>query len=244
MAYTEVLPHPTLRPYVDAYWVVTGDEPTSSTFRIYPDSCVDIIFNPGNNFSTDSGRFTMKSEGIYLVGTMTRYKDTVRQPGSFLVGIRFKPFGFTAFFKYHSLHEIRDQTIDFPAKYFPGIHAGDPEIFSKLDNFLCKTLETHNEQLRVLLNDMKTRRGVFSIDSLAKRHFVTTRQLERAFKQHLGITPKEYANFLRYQYATNLIVNNRDRKTLLDIALDAGYYDHAHLSNDMRKYTGKAPSEL
>jgi AraC-like DNA-binding protein len=244
MGYSEFQPHPALRSYIDAYWVVKGDDNRTDTYRIFPDGCIDIIINPGDDFSTDSGKFTMKSESAYLVGTMTRYKDTVRQPGSLLIGIRFKPLGFPTFFKYHSLHEIKDQTVDFDKRLIPEIHADDGDIFLKLDKFFLNRLGVHPQRLNLLMNDMKGKNGNISIDALAKQHSLTSRQLERNFRHYLGISPKEYANFLRYQYASQLILNNPGKKTLLDIALNAGYYDHAHLTNEIRKYSGLSPSQL
>lgn len=70
------------------------------------------------------------------------------------------------------------------------------------------------------------------------------RQLERCFKKHIGITPKEFANIIRFQFAFSKIKHNEQRKSLLDIAFDTGYYDHAHLSNAIKRYTGLAPSQL
>jgi AraC-like DNA-binding protein len=34
------------------------------------------------------------------------------------------------------------------------------------------------------------------------------------------------------------------RRRLLDIACEYGYYDHAHLANDIKRYTGSTPSIL
>jgi AraC-like DNA-binding protein len=244
MGYREFLPHPSLRPYIDAYWTVESEDRYPTTHRIYPDGCIDIIINLGEDFSTDSHQFTMKTGGIYLVGTMTRYKDTVRQPGSSLLGIRFKPLGFPSFYKFHSLHEIKDDTVEFDPRLVPEIHELVRDPFPTLDKFFHKKLNTHPQRLNHLLNDMSSRKGNFSIEALAKDHSVTTRQLERNFKNYIGVSPKEYANFLRYRNAAHLIANSTGKNDLLDVALVAGYYDHAHMTNEIRRYTGVAPSHL
>ena len=244
MGYREYLPHPSLREYIDAYWIVESENSFATTHRIYPDGCIDIIINLGNDFSTDSGGFTMMNERAYLVGTMTRYKDTVRQPGSLLLGIRFKPLGFPSFFKFHSLHEIKDNTIEFDRSLAPGIHELNENTFDILDKFFFNKLDTRPQRLNHLLNDMRSKKGNFSIDAMAKRHSTTTRQLERNFKAYIGVSPKEYANFLRYRNAAGLIASHSGKKDLLDIALAAGYYDHAHMTNEIRRYTGVTPSQL
>ncbi|MCK7560040.1 helix-turn-helix domain-containing protein [Chitinophaga sedimenti] len=70
------------------------------------------------------------------------------------------------------------------------------------------------------------------------------RQLERHFNTHIGITPKEYSNIIRFQHALSKIKMQAHKSSLLDIAFECGYYDHAHLTNDLRKNTGYAPSQL
>ena len=244
MGYIEFKPHPLLRCYVDAYWVVTAEDDTATTHRVFPDGCIDLIVNLGDDFLTDSGEYTMKNDAVFMVGTMTRYKDTVRRPGSCLVGIRFKPLGFSAFFKFGSLHEITEKTVEFDKKLLPELHDYKNETFRRLDKFLYDRLSVRTQKLQAALSDIQNVRGVGSIDTIAKQNCFTSRQLERDFKQHLGISPKEYANFIRYQNAFRLITHQKDRANLLDIALEAGYYDHAHLANEIKKFSGLSPSQL
>lgn len=244
MGYQEFQPHPVLRPYIDAYWISKGDQRAPVSQRIYPDGCIDIIQNLGGDFLTDSGAFTMKAGAAYLVGTMTRYKDTTTRADTFLLGIRFKPLGFPAFFKFSSLHEVAEKTIDFNNKLLPQIHQYNNETIALLDKFFCGRLLIRNQSLYPVLETINKKKGIISVEKIARTHFITGRQLERNFKQYLGISPKEYANFIRYQHAFQLIKKKSFNKNLLDIALDAGFYDHAHLTNEVKKYSGLLPSQL
>jgi len=244
MSYQEFQPHAVLRPYIDAYWVMKSDQSAPAGQRIFPDACVDIILNLGGDFLTDNGAYKMKSDAIYLVGTMTRYKDITRDANTFLLGIRFKPLGFPAFFKFSSLHEITEKTIDFNRKLLPEIHHFNNETIAQLDKFFCDKLSVRGHSLFEVLETINNNNGIISIEAIARKHFITGRQLERNFKQYLGISPKEYANFTRYQHAFQLIKKKVFNKNLLDIALDAGFYDHAHLTNEIKKYSGLLPSQL
>ncbi|MES2416662.1 MAG: helix-turn-helix domain-containing protein [Bacteroidota bacterium] len=76
--------------------------------------------------------------------------------------------------------------------------------------------------------------GRLSISQLAKRNFTTVRQLERSFKAHIGISPKEYSNIIRFQHALNVIKNDTQNRSLLAIAFECGYYDHSHLANEIQ----------
>jgi AraC-like DNA-binding protein len=60
----------------------------------------------------------------------------------------------------------------------------------------------------------------------------------------VGISPKEYINFVRYQFALQQIKQNNSQKSLLDIAIETGFYDHSHLTNEIKKYSGLLPSQL
>jgi AraC-like DNA-binding protein len=244
MGYQEFQPHLSLRPYIDAYWVVKGDQREPVMQRIYPDGCIDIILNLGSDFSTDSGIFTMKHKGVYLVGTMLRYKDTTREADTYLAGIRFKPLGFSSFYRFSPLHEVTEKTIDFDKKFLPVIHDFNSDTIRLLDKFFCDRLLIKHSPLSPILNSIGKKNGIISVEQMARKHFMTWRQLDRNFKRYLGISPKEYANFIRYQHAMQLIQQRDAGKSLLDIALDAGFYDHAHLTNEVKKYAGLLPSQL
>ena len=95
--YKEFLPDKALTPYIDAFWTVTGNNDLPLPDKIMPDGCVDIILNAGPAFLTSDDATPMASGEAYLIGTMTRYKEMVRPPGTQLTGIRFKPGGFSFF---------------------------------------------------------------------------------------------------------------------------------------------------
>ncbi|WP_409994074.1 helix-turn-helix domain-containing protein [Sphingobacterium siyangense] len=58
------------------------------------------------------------------------------------------------------------------------------------------------------------------------------------------MSPKEYSNIIRFQRALSIIRNSDENKSLSDIAFECGYYDHAHLSNEIKRNTGMAPSQI
>jgi AraC-like DNA-binding protein len=244
MSYQEFQPYHTLKLYIDAYWVMKSEVNMPTSQRIYPDGCIDIIINLGGDFWSDNGTCRMKNEFAYLVGTMIRYVDITIRPDTYLLGIRFKPLGFLAFYKFSSLHEITDRTIDFDKSLLPEMHAYNDRTIAVLNKFFCDRLTDGNHALTEIMETINSRHGIISVDNIAKLHFISNRQLERIFKQQLGLTPKEYSNFIRYQHAVQLIKNKGFNNNLLDVALDAGFYDHAHLTNEIKKYSGVLPSQL
>nr|WP_295923124.1 helix-turn-helix transcriptional regulator [uncultured Dyadobacter sp.] len=243
MGYTEYRPHPALAAYVDAYWQFTGDGMPATVQRILPDGCVDIIVNVGDDQLPGADGFFMKSGQSYLVGTMSHSIDSTVLPHSHLIGIRFRPAGFPAFYRYGSLHEFTDLTVEFDNQLAPDLRRTDISPKICLDNFLLKRLGRELPRLIPAIGEIEYKNGLIDVPTLARNHCTTVRQLQRAFKEQVGLSPKEFINVIRFRYAMQLIKTN-DRHALLDIALEAGYYDHAHLTNAIRKYAGVAPSSL
>ncbi len=244
MIYNQVRPHPHLADYIDAFWTVKGVGEQLKKEPILPDGCVDLIFNLGEDCRTANRTFIMQSGKSYLAGTMTAFKDTFLNSTNKLIGVRFKPAAFSSFYKYLSLEEITDKTIEFEKSISPDIHKIEQHADLYLNEYFLNRLTNQKHNLSAVIKDIQAANGQISIDALAKVNCTTVRQLERYFKKHIGITPKEFANIIRFQFAFSKIKHNEQRKSLLDIAFDTGYYDHAHLSNAIKRYTGLAPSQL
>ena len=242
MKYSQVNPDKSLASYIDAYWTVQGDSINSITEKILPDGCIDIIFNLGSDCLTDNGAFNIRSEKIYLVGTMTRFKETIMHNETRLVGVRFKPAGFSAFHRFSSLHEIADKTIDYEKIFLFDLKKLSIDHVTYFNQFFLDKLKKPNDFLLQVIETIRIQRGQIKVDALASKHFTTVRQLERSFKQHIGISPKELINLIRYQNAMTAFQERKSGESILSIAIDNGYYDHAHLTNEFKRYNGVVPT--
>ena len=76
------------------------------------------------------------------------------------------------------------------------------------------------------------------VERVADRLGVTSRHLRRAFAENIGIGPKEFSRTVRLQRAVKMASSARDWGR---IALDAGYYDQAHLIADFHDLVGLSP---
>lgn len=242
MSYKQFKPHPDLADYIDAFWIVEGQQCSKTT--ILPDNCVDLIFNLGDDCKTDQGVLTMQSGKSYLVGTMTASSESFLHSENKLIGVRFKPAAFSSFYSFASLKEVTDKAIGFEQSLAPDLAKIEQHSFSYLNKFFLNRLTGPKHNLSTVIEDIEAANGQISIDNLVKRNHVTARQLERNFQRYIGISPKEFANIVRFRFAYSKIKNNKDQDSLLSIALDCGYYDHAHLTNEMKRYTGLTPSQL
>jgi len=244
IVYKEFRPDRALSPFIDAFWTLTGHNTGPVPDKILPDGCVDIILNTGPSFPSRNGAAPMATGETYLIGTMTRYIEMVRPPATSLTGIRFKPGGFSFFYAPSLLKDAADRTVEFDRTLVPAINRATPDPRTTLDDFFLRRLAAPAQPIQPLIADIQLAKGRLTVSRLARQNFMTIRQLERLFQLHLAITPKEFINFTRFQSAIQQIRSRPADKTLLDISLDCGYYDHAHLTNEIKKYSGSAPSGL
>lgn len=244
MIYKQAIPHYSLEDYIDCFWSIEGAGSEIHAERIYPDGSPGLVLNVGEKCTTDNGLVTMQPGSCYLVGPMTSYKETYLNQKHHLIGVCFKPGALSQFYNYLPLAEITEQTVELEKALAPDTSKMQELSFAELNAFFFKRLNAPKLDLSTIVKCIKETRGQITVDALAKKNHMTLRQLERSFHKHIGITPKEFINITRFQHAFSEITRNKKQKSLLDIAIEHGYYDHAHLTNDVKRYTGRPPSEL
>lgn len=244
MEYKNFKPCTRLEPFVHSFWELKGAELDRQWERTFPDGCPGLVMNLGEPCITDNGSVSMEFGKTYVVGVMTSFKDSFIDSNTHLLGVCLKPAAFSNFYKYAPQSELRDHTIEFDRSYSFNIDKIIKDPCGYLNQFFCDRDINKIGHLHSVLEDIQISNGRLNICELAKRNHVTLRQLERNFKTHIGVTPKEYSNIIRFQNALSLINSPSTKKTLSDIAYECGFYDHAHLSNEIKQHTGLTPSQL
>jgi AraC-like DNA-binding protein len=82
--------------------------------------------------------------------------------------------------------------------------------------------------------------GQRRVDAIASALGIGRRRLERAFARDVGLRPKLFARIVRLNAVLSGMVA-AERATAVDLALDAGYFDQAHLLRDFRTLAGRTP---
>jgi AraC-like DNA-binding protein len=85
--------------------------------------------------------------------------------------------------------------------------------------------------------------GMARIDELAANLYLSQRQLDRQFKQQVGITPKRLARLIRFEAIVNQLMDDPDYR-FDDLVFEFGYTDAAHFSNDFKAIADRTPSEF
>jgi AraC-like DNA-binding protein len=105
-----------------------------------------------------------------------------------------------------------------------------------------KMTETRDSGLMVLVKKIVANNILMSIPSFVSECNLSRRQLERKFKEFSGFTPKDFFRLVRFK---NVLKESEHRnKSLVQIAIDSGYYDQSHFTHEFKKYSGYSPREF
>jgi AraC-like DNA-binding protein len=85
--------------------------------------------------------------------------------------------------------------------------------------------------------------GESKIDHISQQACISVRQLERQFKERIGVTPKTYTKLMRLTKAWKFFENN-PQATWSQIAHLCLYADQMHLIRDFKEFTGLTPTAL
>lgn len=89
------------------------------------------------------------------------------------------------------------------------------------------------------------RRGTGSMHDLSRHVSMSPRQLTALFDAEVGLSPKQVARVMRFDFARRLLVARlRDDVPLQlgELAQRCGFYDQSHLIRDFRQFTGLSPT--
>jgi AraC-like DNA-binding protein len=119
----------------------------------------------------------------------------------------------------------------------------DPEaegVFDRLETALHDVLDRSvRDSLFDRLSDViQQAEGRVSIGRLAKAAGVSTRSLERHFRERAGVSAKTLQRLARLSAALRALPTV---EPLADLAHRLGYFDQAHLTNEFRLFSGVSP---
>jgi AraC-like DNA-binding protein len=83
--------------------------------------------------------------------------------------------------------------------------------------------------------------GMMPVSALADELQWSRKHLANRFRADVGLAPKTIARLLRFRR----VVDSGDLSSRwTEVALDAGYFDQAHLIRDFRQFAGMTPVEF
>ena len=243
-AYNEIEPCRTLQPYVRCFWGGKYACPDAGAPEapeiVIPDTCADIIYrmdDAGHMLTSDFAGINDRSF-LAHANKKTGHRITV-------FAIRF--YAWSAYlFSEDSLAGTANGQYDVRERYAwldkelrrslpePGTLSARARLAETL---LIKKLETarSNKLVDSAVNDILRHQGTLEITQLSKQNFISSRQLERLFYEHIGIAPKKLSNLVRYQCLWRDIVSQR-HFDITNAVHKYGYTDSSHLMREFKRY--------
>ncbi|HET7535275.1 MAG TPA: helix-turn-helix transcriptional regulator [Candidatus Didemnitutus sp.] len=76
------------------------------------------------------------------------------------------------------------------------------------------------------------------VEALVQHIGLSQSALERRFRRHVGVSPRQFASLVRLQHILRL---RRAGQDFTSIAHAAGYFDQSHFIKDFKRFAGRAP---
>lgn len=246
-AYMEYPPCEPLRPYIACYW--TTDEPDTGPagagVPVIPDTCMDIIVRVNH---------TARKIGGYLCGIQDHpFIAAAKGPSETVTGfaIRFYFWSAHLFLKYN-FNEIRNSTIpltvlgpEWDPLFESFFYLTTPaERISMTESFLLKRLNqvSINANLFNSIQHMLKNCGRLPVSEICAYSSVSQRQMERLYREHVGLSLKRMSSLIRYQNVWYEMAC-APAFDVQDAVARFGYTDQAHLLKDFKRFHGITPTE-
>ena len=214
-----------------------GDNKSHNT-KAVPDGSIDLLFNLGEDRVT-----------TYVSGTVFGVKSWELGSNNRCFGVRFQP-GKGVLPKELSMDMLVDNDIEIDGDIFGDniteklVMAKDirerSEIFKKAYKELVFNSISLSDKEKIndyLVSRITRAKGQVTMQQLEEETNYSACYLRRIFKNYHGISPKQFAQFVRFQ---NLLEQMKEQNIRYDdTALECGYFDEAHMMKEFKKYTGK-----
>jgi methylphosphotriester-DNA--protein-cysteine methyltransferase len=255
LVYHEIPPAPSLSRYVDCFWSLEGCAAAAANApeRILPDGRVEIVFNLAEPFRRYRSRDPVESQPRTIVAGQMLSFSIVEPTGRVqLFGIRLRTGGACAIFA-PPLAELTDRIMPLADLWHTGVRELEERVHEAAslaerarvaEDALTESL-LQPDRVDALVEEavrrILRRGGGLSTGALLRGMSIGERQLERRFREKVGLGPKQLARIIRFRK-----VLTEHEGGCLDgwsaLAHDCGYYDQSHLIRDFKEFSGQSPT--
>lgn len=246
-----------LKRYISYYWYMENEAEEEQAYPdlLIPDGYPEIIFSLEGAYHKrpliDESQVAIVNRssvvGIQHQSLLVKRMGKVR-----LFGIKFKPVGFYRFFGSMATRTI-GRTLplhEFDIPYLLELEDGlrKSESPDKAIAEIDRTLDIHKSGLKYAkkedivqecINGILETQGNMDLNELSAKVGKGKRQLQRYFKECVGLSPKRFSKLIRFKsvYKKDVLSDSS-----LGHFFDHGYFDQSHLIKDFRVNLGTTPS--
>lgn len=245
-SYMEVTPCEALKPYVKCFWGTAKPYRKERTDIqgseiVTPDTCMDIIFNIDFTNNKIDGKFC----GIDNRSFITTYYKNGEEKTISSFAIRFYAWS-AVLFAEESMRDTKNAFFDIGCHFSRLKKEIEALLFDVVcmedrieivQNYLLSHIhpERNCPAVTEAVGEILLHKGTMEIGRLSKELHMSSRHLERLFRENMGISPKQLSSLVRYQYLWNDILYNPAFQ-IQDAVFQYGYTDQAHLMHEFKKF--------
>lgn len=226
-------------------------DPGGPSRQHVPSDTLTLIFNLGGELDIadpDRSRRRLRAGEVYLGGLQTRLATTAPYGPQSGIIVGMSPIGAYRLLRGLPQYELLDRSTLVRDTGNVGEQladaADDRSRFGIVDAFLSDRLTLSREcpELHYAWTRLRRARGRLRIGDLTEELGWSRKRLGERFREYVGLTPKAAARLLRFDHAVSLA--EAGGMSWAAISAACGYADQAHLSREVRRFSGRSPRQL
>lgn len=243
-----------LKPYIYSYWVVKKNKINESiTQKVLSDGSMGIVINFKNPYIIKVNNTVYNCDSKFIIDGPTKYPSYLTFEKEFdMIGIRFNPAGAYIFFdekieSFLDKHEVmKDSTSWQIDELYKNLQAKKniEEKIVLIEDFFIKKLDLAKKKnspwIFNLIDKIIQKKGDIEILDLCKEFNISLKQLERKFKEEVGLSPKVYIRIIRLRNVKN-ILSSLEVDNLTKTAYENGFFDQAHFTREFKFFMNETP---
>ncbi len=227
-----------LAPFIEHFWIVRWD--------LIEPQIVETVPHPSVHMVMDT---TGPAE---IAGVMDRKFTRTLEGRGRVVGTKFRPGAFRAFVK-QSVANFSNRRLPIGDVFGTSARGLRERVLETEDDLASiAIIEPYLRSLRPRLDDSITLAGrvaariaedrsLTRVDQIVTEFAMPLRQLQRLFKEYVGVSPKWIIQRYRLLEAAERMAEDAI-PAWADLALDLGYADQAHFIRDFKRFVGRTPA--
>jgi len=238
--------------FVKCYWSLSA-QPESHTELVYPTGRIQIIFHYGKPFTEISpSGIENRQPQFALCGQMTTYNHVRADNNCGMIGVVLQTHSAARILGF-PLCEATGETVNladvmrdwknFSDKFYRC--NDDISRVCVIEKFLlsrCRFHKNfHDSFVESCIDEIEKSKGLYLPLKSTEVYTLSERSMQRIFKERTGLSPKKYADIIRFQHAVEFIGKT---EKLTTAAYETGFYDQAHFVKEFKRFTGLSPSEF
>ncbi|MGB0521722.1 MAG: helix-turn-helix domain-containing protein [Flammeovirgaceae bacterium] len=242
---------------IKKYWMIHNPHPVRSraTGTLIADGYIELILVEGQVIIQLNDHAETYYSGVYLIGQLQGKAALILAPQTKV-----------HFFKLHAwangmvtvvpFVELTNQVIAL-ADINPSLASTIKEVhvistIPSLMHFINTKLHTssHNASTSLFIKEATQRLMIQNLEfgnvkkQLLTEFRISAKTMETKFKQHIGLTPKQFSLKVNLRKAVENMIYNPSHESLTELALSSGFYDQSHFIRSFKTVFHTVPSQF